>query len=64
MIASPASYGVSGVMTFLVNHDGVVYERDLGPETLLRAKAISLFDLDQNTVRVVAQEEEPFVDDD
>ena len=33
LIAYPADYGNSGVMTFLVNHDGVVYETDLGPET-------------------------------
>ncbi len=64
LIAYPADYGNSGVMTFLVNHDGVVYETDLGPETLARAKAISLFDLDANTVRVPDQEEAPLVDDD
>ena len=63
LIASPAIYGNSGIMTFLVNHDGVVYQTDLGPETALRAKAISLFDLDANTVRIAADEEEPLVDD-
>ena len=31
LVAWPAAYGNSGVMTFLVNHDGVVYEKDLGP---------------------------------
>ena len=31
VVAYPASYGLSGVKTFLVNHDGVVYEKDLGP---------------------------------
>ena len=30
-IAFPAEYGNSGVMTFIVNHDGVVYSQDLGP---------------------------------
>lgn len=64
LIAYPADYGNSGVMTFLVNHDGVVYETDLGPETVARAKAISLFDLDANTVRVPDQDEAPVVDDD
>jgi hypothetical protein len=33
LVAWPAEYGISGVQTFLVNHDGVVYEKHLGPET-------------------------------
>jgi hypothetical protein len=33
IVAYPASYGVSGVMTFLISHDGVVYQKDLGPAT-------------------------------
>ena len=33
LIAWPAEYGVSGIKTFVVNHDGVVYEKDLGPTT-------------------------------
>jgi hypothetical protein len=33
VVAYPAEYGSSGVMSFLVNHDGVVYQKDLGPET-------------------------------
>ena len=32
-VAFPAKYGVSGVMTFLVNHEGVVFEKDLGADT-------------------------------
>ena len=55
LIAYPADYGNSGVMTFLVNHDGVVYQTDLGPETVARAKFISLFDLDEDTVRVAEE---------
>jgi hypothetical protein len=43
-IASPARYGNSGVMTFIVNHDGVVYQRDLGPDTASKARAITRFD--------------------
>ena len=31
LVAYPAEYGNSGVMTFLVNHDGDVFEKDLGP---------------------------------
>ncbi len=33
MIAYPAKYGVSGIMTFAVNQNGVIYEIDLGPQT-------------------------------
>jgi len=32
VLAYPAIYGNSGVMTFVVNHEGVVYEKDLGKE--------------------------------
>jgi hypothetical protein len=58
LLAWPAKYGVSGVMSFLVNHEGVVYQTDLGPQTEDRAKAISLFDLNANTVRVPEPEED------
>lgn len=43
-IAYPAQYGNSGVMTFLVNHEGVVLQKDLGPETAKQARAITRFD--------------------
>ena len=33
LVAWPIEYGVSGIMTFIVNQDGVVYEKDLGPQT-------------------------------
>jgi len=46
MIAFPAEYGNSGVMTFLVNQDGVVYEKNLGPKTASIAHAITTFDPD------------------
>jgi hypothetical protein len=42
-IAWPASYGVTGVKTFVVNNDGVVYEKDLGPDTGKTAPTIKLF---------------------
>jgi hypothetical protein len=64
LIAYPADYGNSGVMTFLVNHDGDIYEKDLGPETEARAQAISLFDLDANTVKVPDEELDELADDD
>jgi hypothetical protein len=34
LVAAPAEYAVTGVKTFIVSHDGVVYEKDFGPKTL------------------------------
>jgi len=47
-IAWPVRYGETGVMSFIVNQDGEVYEQDLGPDTARRAAAITLFDPDKN----------------
>jgi len=47
-IAYPAEYGNSGVMTFIVNHDGVVYQKNLGEDTEQEAQAVKLFDPDKN----------------
>ena len=44
LLAIPAQYGVTGIMTFIVNHDGVVFQKDLGPDTTSIAEKISLFD--------------------
>lgn len=52
VLAYPAAYGSSGVMTFAVNHDGVVYEKDLGKETAKAARAIQSFDPDKTWKRV------------
>jgi hypothetical protein len=46
MVAWPAEYGVSGIKTFIVNQDGVVYEKDLGPRTASLAAAIAKFNPD------------------
>jgi hypothetical protein len=46
LVASPAEYGNSGVMTFIVNHDGDVYQRDLGPDTARIAAAMRAYDPD------------------
>lgn len=46
LIAYPAEYGNSGVMTFIVNHAGTVFQKDLGKKTELLAKRIGLFDPD------------------
>ena len=47
LIATPAEYGVSGVKTFIVSHDGIVYEKDLGPNSLTIAKGIELYNPDK-----------------
>jgi Protein of unknown function (DUF2950) len=47
LVAFPAQYGASGVMTFIVNHDGVVYQKDLGPKTRELARAMKKFDPDR-----------------
>ena len=46
LIAWPAEYGNSGVMTFVVHHAGTVYEKDLGPRTDFVAPRMKLFDPD------------------
>jgi hypothetical protein len=46
LVAWPVHYGASGVMTFVVNQDGVAYEKDLGPDTPTAAKAITRYDPD------------------
>jgi hypothetical protein len=48
LIARPVTYGVTGVMTFVVNQYGTVYEKDLGPDTAELADAITAFDPDQS----------------
>jgi hypothetical protein len=47
VLAFPAEHGNSGVMTFIVNHDGVVYQKDLGENTTEVAKAMILYDPDE-----------------
>ena len=52
LVAYPAKYATSGVMTFIVNHDGVVYQKDLGRKTERAAQAIKLFDPDSTWKKV------------
>ena len=44
LLAWPVTYGKTGVMSFMVNQDGVVYQRNLGPETAKAAADIKRFD--------------------
>jgi len=46
LLAFPAKYGDSGITTFIVNQDGLVYEKDLGRDTATIATAITEFDPD------------------
>jgi hypothetical protein len=48
LVAWPAEYGVSGIMSFIVNQDGAVYEKDLGPQTATLAKAMTKFNPDKS----------------
>jgi Protein of unknown function (DUF2950) len=52
LVAYPAEYGNSGVMTFLVNHQGVVYQKDLGPNTARIAEGMRNFNPDTTWQRV------------
>ena len=47
LAASPAEYGVTGVKSFIVSHDGVVYEKDLGRETLKTFAQLERFNPDK-----------------
>jgi hypothetical protein len=46
LVAAPAQYRVTGVKTFMVSYDGVVYEKDLGPDTLEQFKKVERFNPD------------------
>jgi hypothetical protein len=47
LVASPAEYGVTGVKSFIVSHNGIVYEKDLGPKTLEQFKAMDRYNPDK-----------------
>ena len=51
MVAWPADYGASGIMTFMVGPDGVVLQKDLGEETGALAAAMTAFDPDETWTR-------------
>lgn len=47
VVAFPAKYGASGIMTFIVNQDGIVYQKNLGPETATIARRVTIFNPDK-----------------
>jgi hypothetical protein len=55
LVAYPARYGSSGVMTFLVNHDGTVFEKDLGSATAVRAGSMTAFNPDHTWKKVAVE---------
>jgi hypothetical protein len=55
LVAYPAQYGNSGVMTFIVNQAGVVYQKNLGKDTAKIAQAIKLFDPDKTWKKVESE---------
>jgi hypothetical protein len=57
LVAAPAEYGVTGVRTFIVSHDGVVYDKDFGPKALDEFKKIERFNPDGSWTPVPEQEE-------
>jgi hypothetical protein len=48
LVAYPASYGSSGIMTFIVNQDGVIYQQDLGDNTADLASKITVYNPDSS----------------
>jgi hypothetical protein len=55
LIAWPAEWGNTGVMTFIVNQRGKVFQKDLGPKTASRAKAITTYDPDSTWAPAVGK---------
>ena len=56
LAAAPANYRVTGVKTFIVSHEGIVYEKDLGAESLKALKQIEVYNPDK-TWKVTIDEE-------
>jgi len=52
LVAWPADYGNSGLMTFIVSHAGSVYEKNLGQDTAERVKSMTSFDPDKTWTKV------------
>ena len=51
-LAYPAEYRASGIMSFIVNQDGIVYQKDLGPNTVELAKTLREYNPDKTWVKV------------
>lgn len=53
LLAAPAQYRVTGVKTFMVSHDGIVYEKDLGPDSLKIAGQMDVYNPDKSWRRTI-----------
>ncbi len=56
LAAAPAQYRVTGVKAFIVSHDGIVYEKDLGPNTLTIFKTMERYDPDKTWQETLDEE--------
>ncbi|MNF14541.1 hypothetical protein D3C80_2167940 [compost metagenome] len=57
LIAWPAKYGDTGVMSFMISHDGEIFEKDLGPDSEQVAQSMKLFDPDDSWKEVSVDED-------
>jgi hypothetical protein len=57
LVASPAEYAVTGIKTFIVSQDGVVYEKDFGPKTLDEFTKMDRFNPDKSWTHVPEDDE-------
>jgi hypothetical protein len=57
LVAAPAEYGVTGIETFMVSHDGVVYERDFGAGSLQEFQKMERFNPDKHWSAVPEKDE-------
>jgi len=57
LVAAPAEYGVTGLKSFIVSHDGVVYEQDFGPATLYEFIKMDRFNPDKSWSSVPEEDE-------
>ena len=55
MVAAPADYEVTGIMTFIISHDGIVYEQDLGPDSVDKFKAMEIYDPGEGWTPIVEE---------
>ena len=62
VLAYPEKYGVSGVMTFLLGHDGTLFEKNLGKDTAALAAELTLYDPDASWQKVEDVEAQPPAD--
>jgi hypothetical protein len=51
LVAAPAEYGVTGIQTFIVSHDGIVYQKDLGSDSVSIAKQMERYNPDKTWTR-------------